>query len=89
MEKEIKEEYEKAHNGVKTTTNGVCKNGVKQKKENGVSGNDCKRVPNIEDIPYDIKAGGDYVQDTNFFLSRRTPKTACGAVYDYDSVIKK
>ncbi|XP_075970163.1 very long chain fatty acid elongase 7-like [Anticarsia gemmatalis] len=91
VEKEIKEEYEKAHNGVKTTTtNGVCKNGVKQKKENGVHGNDSKSVSNItEQIPYDRNACGDCVKDGQYYLSRRTPKATYGAEYDFDSIIKK
>lgn len=88
IEKEIKEEYDRAHNGVKT--NGVCKNGVNNKKENGLQGSDCKIVSNIEEIPCVVnKACGDYVKDGKFFLSRRMAKTACGAEYDFDSIIKK
>ncbi|CAB3228025.1 unnamed protein product [Arctia plantaginis] len=89
-EKEIKDEYEKAHNGAQTSKNGVCKNGVKQKKENGVHACVCKTISNLEDdVPYDIKAGGDYIHDSNFILSRRTGKTTYGAEYDFDSIIKK
>lgn len=84
VEKEIKDEYEKAHNGVKTITNGV-----KQKQENGVRASACKTISNLEEVPIDIKAGGDYIHDSNFFLSRRTGKTTFGAEYDFDSIMKK
>lgn len=88
VEKEIKEEYERAHNGVKT--NGVCKNGVNQKKENGLHGNDCKSAPNIEENPCEVnKACGDYIKDGKLLLTRRTTKSAFGAEFDFDSIINK
>ncbi|XP_049865777.1 elongation of very long chain fatty acids protein 7-like [Pectinophora gossypiella] len=92
-EKEIKEEYEKARNGVKR--NGVCQpNGVTEekceKKENGLCAGDSKDIPNLEDIPYEVnKPCGDYIKNGKVFLTRRTAKATYGAEYDFDSIIKK
>lgn len=94
-EKEIQQEFEKsqaARNGVKK--NGVCKsNGVAaecDKKENGMCAGDCKNIPNVEDVPFEVNDPcGDYAKDGKVFLTRRTAKAAFGAEYDFDSIIKK
>lgn len=85
VEKEIKNEYAKSRNGIKT--NGVHTNGfTKEVKENrGNDDNDTK-----DNNPYEvIKACGDYAKDGKVFITRRTAKAAYGPEYDFDSIIKK
>lgn len=91
--KEIKEEFERTRNGI--NKNGVTKpNGVtkdkSEEKENGMCGDCCKGIPNLEEIPYEVNDPcGDCPTDGKVFLTRRIAKAPLGPEYDFDSIIKK
>jgi hypothetical protein len=95
IEKQIKEEYEKTRNGVKS--NGVTKtidvNAQNFKKEeNGVHRNDIKNKADLEDdnVPYEVKNDcGDYEKDGKVYLTRRTAKAVHGPNYEFNNIIKK
>ncbi|KAI5643773.1 GNS1/SUR4 family domain-containing protein [Phthorimaea operculella] len=93
-EKKSKAE-ETIRNGTKQNgVNGICLNGGKEemckKKEDRLCEGDCEDIPSLEEIPYEVnRPCGDYSKNGKVFLSRRTAKTAFGAEYDFDRIIKK
>ncbi|CAG9785324.1 unnamed protein product [Diatraea saccharalis] len=91
VEKEIKEEYKKLRNGVKTNDTNkpiviATQNG--KKEENGFHRNNVNNINELNDNTV-LNGCRDYSKDAKVFLTRRPAKEALGPHYDYDSVIKK
>ncbi|CAK1603818.1 unnamed protein product [Parnassius mnemosyne] len=89
-DKEYKNTENKAIlNGIQNNikTNGIAK---KCSDANGVVGDICKGIPNLEEIPCDVeKVCGDFIKDGKAYLTRRTCKSAYAPKCGFEHMTNK